>query len=70
MDFREIRFVINAFGSIALFILLMGEFVRPKPKVKLSSNILDEDEYLAKLEAIIKRDFFPELKQLEELRNG
>jgi protein DGCR14 len=48
----------------------MKEFARPKPKVRPLSNVMDEDEYLAKLEAIIKRDFFPELKTLEELRNG
>lgn len=29
--------------------------------LKKRKNILDEDEYLEKLEKIIKRDFFPEL---------
>lgn len=48
----------------------MSEFLRPKSRVRHNSNIMDEDQYLAKLERIIKRDFFPELKALEELRTG
>lgn len=31
----------------------------------VSSNILEEDEYMNKLEAIIERDFFPEIKNMQ-----
>jgi len=39
------------------------EFVKPKPKSR--NPLLNEDEYLRRLEIIIKRDFYPELYRMD-----
>lgn len=39
-----------------------GTWVKPKPKA------VEEDEYYQKIEAIIRRDFYPDLVKLEALR--
>ena len=45
------------------------EFPVPKPKVKMEGNVLTEEEYLRRLEVIIKRDYYPELFKLDNMRN-
>ena len=37
----------------------------PPPRAKRPVAVLEEDEWTAKLEALIERDFFPELGKLE-----
>lgn len=37
----------------------------PRPKRKREVAVLDEDEWTDKLEAIIQRDYFPDLPKLE-----
>ena len=48
-------------------------FPRPETKPKkleplTEGEILDEDIYYEKLEKIIKRDFFPELHRIDQIR--
>ena len=37
----------------------------PRPKRKRETKVLDEDDWTDKLEAIIQRDYFPDLPKLE-----
>lgn len=35
----------------------------------IDDNVLEEDEHLERMGKIIKRDFFPEMKNLQEFKN-
>ncbi|CAD8111920.1 unnamed protein product [Paramecium primaurelia] len=48
---------------------MSDEFPVPKPKQRMESNVLPEEEYLRRLEIIIKRDYYPELYKLDKMKN-
>ncbi len=46
--------------------LMRGSMPPPPPRApRRREAVLDEDEWVARAEAIIERDFFPELSKLE-----
>jgi len=56
--------IIVASSSTALAIIDLDALPKSRRQKRRRAQVLDEDEYLARLETIVQRDYFPDIKKL------